>query len=159
MIQKLFFILSVGIVVLVSLPLAYAELYKYVDENGVVSYTDNLSKVSVSSKKSVEVIDEILAEEAEQEEGKEDAQVKESGQAKTIQELNLIKTDLDQEYNSCTIEQDKLVQEKEKIKTNEEKIEFNKKVQELNQRIEAYTEKNKAYQKLVDEYNYSISNK
>ena len=156
MVQKLFFLLSMGIVVLVSLPLAYAELYKYIDENGTVSYTDNLSKASEFSKKAIEVINEISTEKTEQKEDIEDAQIKESGQTKTIQEL---KTNLDQEYSSCTIEQDKLVQEKETIKTNEEKIEFNKKVEELNKRIEAYTEKNKAYQKLVDEYNKSISNK
>ena len=159
MIQKFFFISSVGIIVLMSFSLAYSDLYKYVDENGVVSYTDNYSKISGSSKKDIEVIDEISTEETEQKEDIEDVQAKEPGQTKTIQELNLIKTNLDQEYSSCTIEQDKLVQEKEKIKTNEEKIEFNKKVKELNKRIEAYTEKNKAYQKLIDEYNNSISNK
>ncbi len=161
MIQKLYFILIAGTFVLISLSSANAKLYKYVDENGVVSYTDNYSKASGSSKNEVEELDEILTEEIEQKadkNNKEDFQKKKPGQA-SIKELNLLKIELDQEYNFCTIEKNKLDQEKEKIKTNEEKIEFNKKVKELNKRIEAYTEKNKAYQKLIDEYNNSISNK
>ncbi len=157
MIQKLSFILIVIIIVLTSLTFAYAELYKYVDENGVVSYTDNYSKVSEPSNKSVVVIEEIKTgktKEKEDEQGKEDNTTNDIGQGKN--ELELIKISLDKEYNDLNIEKEKLVQEKNKITTNDEQIEYNIKVKELNARAEVYNKKSKDYTKLVDDYNNKV---
>ena len=160
MIRKLFFIGSVAIIVLMSLSFAYSDVYKYIDENGVVSYTDDLSNVPGGAEKAVEKIDEIVTEEPLQTEVKEDKDVvSEKDPALTTREsLELMKIDLDKEYNSCKAEQDMLIEEKSKVVTNIEQVDFNEKAKALQARIEAYTKKNEDYQKMIADFNKSITN-
>ncbi|MCD4741994.1 MAG: DUF4124 domain-containing protein [Desulfobacteraceae bacterium] len=150
---------------LIWLPSAYAELYKYVDENGVIFYTDDYSKILASDRESMEVIEEI--EDPEEEgipvEGKDTSQKKDiqkEDSAKSLDaigdELDQIKKELGEEYKTLNLEKKKLAQENEDAETEEEKLQSQESIKALNNSIKLYTEKRKTYQKRAEEFNNRI---
>ena len=165
--QKLFIIIITCVISLIWLPFSYAELYKYVDENGVVSYTDDYSILSEYAKESIEVVEEIKSTEKEEVPAEDDTDSqtkditeKETKSLKIIKdELRNTEKELDKEYAALNLEKKNLAQESGKAKSKQEKIEYNEKITNLNNRIKTYSEKSKAFQQQVDEYNNRIKSK
>ncbi|MCD4742485.1 MAG: DUF4124 domain-containing protein [Desulfobacteraceae bacterium] len=163
--QKIFLIIITGVIFYIIQP-AYAELYKYIDENGVVSYTDDYSRVSKSEKKSIEVIEEIEStkEENAPAEGDKTLQKEDTQKENPATELAVLRKQLDQskkelseEYNALDVERKRLLQQRKTAKTNAEKLSYQQNIKNLNNNIKQYTERSKTYQKLVVEYNNKIN--
>lgn len=163
--QKIFLIIITGIIFYIIQP-AYAELYKYIDENGVVSYTDDYSKVSKLEKESVEFIEEIESTEEESvpAEGDKTLQKEDAQKENPAIELDVLRKQLDQrkkelseEYNALDVERKRLTQLRKAAKTDTEKLSYQQNIKNLNSNIRQYTERSKTYQKLVVEYNNKIN--
>ncbi len=166
--KKFFLIIIVGILFSVWLPPVYAELYKYVDENGVVSYTDDYSKVSKPAQKSMEVINEVQTYEEDNEaiQDKSSSQKKDiidNGSDKSIDdvraELDQEKKELDNEFKILSVEQENLMQANLDDMTDNEKIQYNEKVTKFNSSLKIYTERSEAYKKRAEEFNNRIKGK
>ena len=144
-----------AVVALVMVTQVYGEYFRYVDENGVVSYTDDLSKVSEKQRTEVESfvseIQEINAPsvpEAQTPMGEDiPISLDKSGtdEKKAYEEFKLLKESLDQEFEGLNKERDDLAMERKKIKNKAAVTAFNQKASALNDRINAYESKKQAY--------------
>ena len=155
---------------------AFAEFYKYVDENGDIRFTDDINEVPEaqrskirsyveSQSKEVPEQQETIENQAEPEEtvpdeqqanfpdGSEDAPVSLEDARKRLDQM---REEIEEEFEALTAEKEKLTKEKDKATTREQVIEYNKKIDELNARVKAYEDKGKAYQAAVDDYNQRI---
>jgi hypothetical protein len=156
---------------LLSLP-GQAEIYKFVDENGVVHYTDNPDLVPLDQLPKTEITPEkddfLTAEEKAEKRRREkaaDRQAKLAASASKkqqnydeemaqvqdrLKEFKELKLRLDIEHNHILKEQKALDVMKTTITTQEQRNDFNQKVAVLNKRILAYEAKRKDYN---EEYN------
>jgi IS1 family transposase len=167
MTKKIFLIIASGFFIFMFQASTFAELYKYVDENGVVSYTDDYSKVSKSEKGSLKVIKEI--ESSEEIESSNDKKPSVEGDKvlqgnkpdkkgldkeleALIAQLDLKKVELNEEYSALDTERRRLEQEKKIAKTDAEKLLYQDGIKNLNVKIKQYTDKTKDYQKMVKNY-------
>jgi hypothetical protein len=161
---------------------ASAEFYKYVDENGNVRFTDDINEVPEAQRSNIrsyveskskevpeqQVTQDIMENQAEPEEASPAGQQanfpdlsenEPESLEDTKSRLELMKIEIDQEYEALKDAQAQLAEEKEAAKTREQIIEYNQKAEELNTRIKAYVEKGKAYEAGVDAYNQRIMKK
>lgn len=144
-----------SIIVLVMVAQVYGEYFRYVDENGVVSYTDDLSKVSEKQRTEVETfvseIQELNATPVPEEQTPTDEDLHRSldksgtDEKKAYGEFKLLKESLDQEFELLNKERDHLAMERKKIKNKTAVTSFNQKASGLNDRIKAYESKKQAY--------------
>jgi hypothetical protein len=151
-----------------------AELYKYYDQKGALSFTDDLSMVPADQRPVVETIDEIIAKPddavtpgtqtaAESILGQpENNETPANGNALTseldleFKQLGSIKKELDDIYPPLKERQDKLISDgKRKMNTNEKKA-YNQAIKELNQDTLKYREKMATYRKRVEAYNLKL---
>ena len=156
-----------------------AEFYKYVDQKGVVHYTDNLAEVPKDQRPGVatysqpedfakpEEAAETAAPEAAAEPGEKAAEPSGGGAEETtkgtrtvntqaaaeVERLQKIQNDLDQEYDSLMVEQEALKKAREAIKVDKDMRAHNEKVRALNQRITDYEKRRKAFKKEADAFN------
>jgi flagellar motility protein MotE (MotC chaperone) len=156
---------------------AAAEIYKYVDEEGNVHFTDDINQVPEAQRDKVSSYVESVSEDPPEQEVTQENQSEQA--AKTDQDANLpdlsddesesleeakkridaLKSEIDQEYKALMKEKDQLAKAKKQAKTKEQIIEFNKKVDSLNKRVASYEQKGKDYQAQVDAYNQRITGK
>jgi len=144
-----------------------AELYKYYDKNGNLSFTDDASMVPEDQRKTAESIREIQSKPlAPVMSGKEDPQL--SGQTNNnnaalkfeleqeSKELGVIKKELADEYTVLNGRRDLLLTEgKIKMNSNETKA-YNQRANELNQDTLKFKEKQQAYIKRAKAYNLKL---
>ncbi len=169
--QKIFVMMITTVMFLIWLPWTHAELYKYVDENGVVSYTDDYSEVPKSDRDAMDVIEEFESTEedgsatgkdalSKKEVNEKDIKGKEVDSTKNLDamrdKLNNTKKELDKEYNALNIQKAKLAQEEKQAKSKEELLKYNENVNSFNKSLEAYSEKSKNYQKQAKEFNKQV---
>ena len=203
-------------IILFAFP-AMSEIYKYVDENGNVHFTDDFSNVPVEQRTAVSVseeyenntndaqvtetgtmgeTDEGLTKESADETndfsvetesdvkadfsediadsdttaepdqapgGEEDlsASADENNAEKSLadirSQLEMMKKEIDREYDDLVKEKKQLAKEAESIKDREEILKHNEKVETLNKKAAAYVEKGKIYEARVDAYNERVS--
>jgi hypothetical protein len=158
--------------------LTSAEVYRYVDEEGKVRYTDNLANVPVEQRPEAEEYDEPYDQFAPEEEierekpGTESTDVtpKETegvrlqreagakeGEEKT-QEQKLRETGarLKEEYQALMKEKEEIDKLTTKRLTESERKELIKRVKDYNLRTEDYEKRREAFNKEVEAYNASI---
>jgi len=155
---------------------ADAEIYKYVDEDGNVHFTDDINQVPEAQRDKVSSYVESVSEDPPEQEATQENQ---SEQAAKDQQANLpdlsddesesledakqridaLKSEIDQEYEALMKEKQQLAKAKKQAKTREQIIEFNQKVDSLNSRVAAYEKKGKDYKAQVDAYNQRITGK
>ncbi len=159
---------------------ASAEFYKYVDENGDVRYTDDINMVPEEQRSKIRSYVESQSEDvpapAEQNEVTPENQAEPEDATESEQQVNfpdlsedepesfedakdrldLMKAEIDKEYEALKLEKQQLAEEKKEAKTREQIMAYNKKVEDLNKRVETYVEKGKAYKTEVDAYNNRI---
>ena len=146
-----------AVFVLVSIAPVHGEYFRYVDENGVVSYTDDLSKVS--EKQRVDIKTFVSEKQGtnknfdpeKQAPTDEDVSsfLDKSGtdEKMAYQEFKALKESLDLEFDLLNKERDELAMERKKIKNKAAMKSFNQKALALNDRIQAYESKKQAYLK------------
>ncbi|WP_024334941.1 DUF4124 domain-containing protein [Desulfotignum balticum] len=144
-----------AVVVLVMVSQVYGEYFRYVDENGVASYTDDLSKVPKKQRVDVKSFISVQQEINKNPDFEKQAPTVEdphssldpSGpdEKKAYEEFKLLKESLDQEFELLNKARDELAMEGKKLKNNTAVRAFNQKASALNDRIKAYELKKQAY--------------
>lgn len=137
------------------------EYYKYINENGVVSFTDDISKIPKEQRNKIEVTKTLNNKSSDKQ---EDSSIKEAEEAGTdadadknleneLQQLKKIKAELDKESSEINRESIKLIEEKKLIKENKDIKEYNIKIEALNKKTNIYQAKQVEYLKRVNAYN------
>jgi hypothetical protein len=155
---------------------ASARTYQYTDKDGVVHFTDSLSKVPPDqlpdaepgggkegvpapegTQKASDQKDVVPAKEngaaKEKETGKG---AKENDNVPIIDKMNKEKAALDAEHDKLVKKREALEDKRSTLKTPEEVRAYQKKVKELNKEVEAYDKRNRAFRKDVDAYNKAL---
>jgi len=153
-----------------------AQFYRYIDKNGDLRFTDDLSKVPAgqranmrkynepetgpapSSKEAVRAIEKSPATSAEPSANHpQGAAAAAANGTVSLEELRAriekMKGQLEAEYLRLAKEKDALVKGRASIKTREELVGYNKSVDAFNQRAENYDKMSSQLTKLVEEYN------
>jgi hypothetical protein len=144
------------IVVLITASQVYGEyFFRYVDENGVVSYTDDLSKVPKKQRDDVKSFASVqqginknpdFEKQASTDEGLY-RNLDDSGtdENKGYDEFRLIKESLEQDFELLNKEREDLAMERKQLNNEAAVRAFNQKASALNERIKAYELKKQAY--------------
>ncbi len=140
----------------------FAELYRYIDENGVTRFTDSYAEIPPELRNTIVVIEgeplpDIIPEDqsddavtVEEESDTNESDI--NSEKITEDQLKERKIVLEAEFEALTQERISLVAEKENLSREE----YNEKVNDLNVKIKAYEERNEAFNKLVDQYNKEL---
>jgi len=145
---------------------AFAEFYKYTDQNGNVRFTDDLGKVPEdqrpnatsyeSSKSSVPGPASKKESETDQVSAGSDANANTTDNS-TDEQIKSKKDALSKEYQSLMEEKAGLDAEWNGAKTTLEKHQINQKRNELNKKITQYEEKRKTLNAEIEAHNASIN--
>lgn len=138
------FWLFAGLICLSGANAAFAEFYKYKDENGKIRFTDDLSQVPEDQRQKLGIYDEPADFGIEPEKPAE-SEEKNKPKPPTYKQLK-------EEEEALAKELDELKKEKEKLPAPDDKS-YRTKVDRLNKKIQEYEEKRAAYNKKVKEYN------
>jgi Domain of unknown function (DUF4124) len=153
-----------------------AQFYRYIDKNGDLRFTDDLSKVPVeqranirkynepetepasSSKEAVRAIEKSLSTSTEPSANHpQSAAAAAANETVSLEELRAriekMKGQLEAEYLRLAKEKDALVKSRASIKAREGLDGYNKSVDAFNQRAENYDKMSSQLTKLVEEYN------
>ena len=156
---------------------ASAEYYKYVDENGVLHFTDNLLEIPEAQREKIQKFKEIKAPPpasvpADSGTGMVEAgnpvknktaapSVKEALPAddtatlSKLQDLNREKAVLDQEYELLVRKKQALREERQKVSGKEAAADYGKKISALNDEIRSFEERRQVYLEKVKAFNAS----
>ncbi|MEW5909221.1 MAG: DUF4124 domain-containing protein [Thermodesulfobacteriota bacterium] len=143
---------------------AYGQFYKYVDEQGIVRFTDDLDKIPESQRPVSKIYEESKSRAETPAELK--PETKETGDdekeslielRKKSRELEIKRKQLDSEYKGL-MEKKAALQQMNK-KTRVELIKYNQEASKLNEQIQAYEEKREAFDKEVDAFNKKVKEK
>jgi hypothetical protein len=171
--------LTILFALLIGWPLADASgrMYQYTDGDGVVHFTDSLSKIPEEQLPEVESIggeesppapldsdkppgqeDEGTAEkrEAPQEGAEEGDGTEAEEKIPFIDDLNKERAALEAEHAKLEKRKASLQKERGTLKTPEQVRAYQKKVRKLNKEIEAYQERNRTFQKRADAFNEAL---
>ncbi|RTZ98095.1 MAG: hypothetical protein DSY89_10030 [Deltaproteobacteria bacterium] len=161
-----------------------ADVYRFVDKNGTVCYTDELLDVPEAQRPGAKRIvgSETVSQQVETAAPQTEEEAKKETDA-TGQEISNQKSRNQKSLNGKEsspidlkqVEYERLVQEKESLDKEYQALqderadiaenrdtldarEYNEKVRQLNKHIAAYDEKRKAFQKVADAYNEKVKN-
>jgi FtsZ-binding cell division protein ZapB len=163
-------IIIIGGLFLFVISPVYGDLYKYYDENGILSFTDDLAQVPESQKSDAETVVKTKTDsppEAAPDEPKTQEKApdpKRLERQKLMQNLDLeletltgMRQELDRKYRSLKERRDALEVESETQMSIQEKAAFKKRIEALNEETLKYREKTDAYEKRVKDYNARIN--
>lgn len=148
------------------------QYYKFIDENGVVSFTDDLSKIPKEQRPEVEVSREISNSpeskemtppesiEPDDTSGLENKDTDDPAKLdREAEELKKMKAELDKEADDINGESIRLIEEGKGVKGRNNVEEYNIKVDKLNEKTDLYQAKQAEYVKRANEYNAKIQQK
>lgn len=164
--MRINFILIMAVLMFSSF--CYADqYYKFVDKNGVVTFTDDISKIPKDQRAKIEINKAVKskpqdaqvpasegesAKEAETEQP--DVALKTSQELdKEAEELKRIKAELDKEAEEINSESMKLIEENKNLTDNKSIKEYNAKIEQMNEKTKAYQLKQVEYVKRANDYN------
>jgi len=173
--MRLFCFLSIPFLIWLSTP-ASARMYQYTDKNGVVHFTNSLSKIPddqlpnarpiggevghtqpEAGQETSEKKDPAPGEEKTAAKGAENGEEIEQGQdAPFVEDINKEKAALDAEHARLEKAKKALQKERDTLKIPEQVKAYQKRVRELNKAIDAYEKRNRAFQKKVDAFNAAL---
>lgn len=146
-------------VLLFCLP-ASAQFYRYVDEQGVVRFTDDLDKIPEKQRSKVTSFEEsksknVPSESLQQEEnkGSDNAPTAERFNKK-IEELEGKRRQLDAEYKALMEKKEAIIKMDKKTRVGI--IKYNETITKLNEEIQIYENKRLAFDKEVEAHNEMI---
>ncbi len=157
--MKMFcFLITVLLVAGLYSPLA-AKYYRYVDKDGVVTYTDDLTQIPEAGRRSAETFKEEqpAQEQIIQETGVADEASKE--ELSTYQELRKLKAELDNEYGMLESDKKELLEEKNRLITKGDIEAYNSRIDILNRQIKAFEAKRERFQSKLDAYKKTVKEK
>ncbi len=134
----------------------HGEYYRYVDENGIVSYTDDLSKLTDKQRGDVKT---FASEKKQADDLEKQSQNPEGGDTfsdlpaedanRGSQENRQLKESLDREFEALSKKRVELAMERKQIKSTADLQIFNRNATALNDQIKAYELKKQAYLKTI----------
>ena len=149
---------------------ASAEYYRYLDKNGNVHFTDDLTNVPEDQRTNINEYtgfqggsndqekDEQKAEESksiiEKEEGKNKADINEFSEIK--KRLDQEKEKLDEEYRTLMEEKNEIEKNKNKYRSKSQAKKYNKVILEFNEKIEDYEKRKNLFNEEVEKYNQRV---
>lgn len=172
-------LLTILFALLIGWPLtdASGRMYQYTDGDGVVHFTDSLSKIPEEQLPEVQSIGgEESAPEPQnsekpagqegtgaveekpvpQEGSKEGSELVEDKEIPFIDDLNKERAALEAEHARLKKKKASLQKERNTLKTEEHVRAYQKKIRDLNREIDAYQERNRAFQKKADAFNEAL---
>lgn len=154
---------------------AFAEFYKYTDEDGNIRFTDDINQVPAEQRSKIRSYEESQSEEPS-EQGKKPENSEQSESQSNFPDLSednaaegsleelksridQIKEELDQEYAALMKEKEQLAEERKKAKDNAQIENYNKKIESYNKRGENFMKKQKERDALIQDFNARINQK
>jgi len=157
--------------------LAAAEVYRYIDENGVIRFTDNYIEIPENQRPKVEIINRlnettppvVKTETNRPEETQPPVESVESGRSneeavaegaqsqQQFESLIKAKADLDKIYSVLAAEKVVLEKEQQTLKTVESIRAYHNKVNLFNQRLADYERQRQAFQTQAEAYNKAVA--
>jgi chromosome segregation ATPase len=149
---------------------ASAEYYKYLDKDGNVHYTDDLTAVPENQRTNINEYNEIQSGVVDRQKDEKDANTPETSieekQVKTKQnafdfsdrkkELDRKKEALDEEYKALMDEKKQFEEDKNKLRNRTAARKYNKAVTDFNEKIEDYQTRKKEFDAEVEQYNNQV---
>jgi hypothetical protein len=149
---------------------ASAEYYRYVDKDGNVHYTDDLTSVPEDQRTDINEYTGFQSgsnvQEKDEQEEEMPQPLPENQQVKNIpdmdkfseikKQLDQKKEKLDEEYRALMEERKDIEKNKNKYRSNRQAKKYNKAILEFNGKIEDYERRKKLFNKEVEEYNERI---
>ncbi len=166
--QNIFFSSAILFIVttLASLPSVMAEYYKYVDKNGNIRYTDNLSIVPKDKHSEVDRYGEYQSKpytnnKAAKKDAPEDTASKNNDQKTSVLEEQLAKKttldkekqSLDEAYQELLKEKNQLDNTKKNVKNRSEIESLKKQIAIFNAKIQSFEKRKKIFEAEVTDFN------
>jgi hypothetical protein len=147
---------------------AAADYYKYIDQNGNIRYTDDLSRVPENQRPDVKSYEEFKSSNTPAATAPEKDSVQptaektsevDAGLESEGRQIKEKKDKLDKEYQALMKEKARLETEAKTSKTVDETVVFNQNVSKLNKEIVQYDQKRKALNAEIEAFNAKIAEK
>jgi hypothetical protein len=149
---------------------ASAEYYKYIDKDGNVHYTDDLTAVPENQRTNINEYNEIQSGVVDRQKNEKDANMPETSiEEKQVKpnrnafdfserkkELDRKKEALDEEYKALMDEKKQFEEDKNKLRNRTAARKYNKAISEFNEKIEDYQKRKKEFDAEVDQYNNHV---
>ena len=164
-------LLMISVLLLFSAGVFAGEFYQYVNEEGVVIYTDDASKIPVDQRESAGRIRSIESKNiptpdisggqttaaGEESQGKKGAEADTEALDAELEGLKKLQSDLDVEYEKINAELQRLNSVSQTVKGRKNIRAHNVQVEALNQRSREYQVKQKMYAEKVEAYNKKVA--
>ena len=149
---------------------ASAEYYRYLDENGNVHYTDDLTNVPENQRTDINEYsgfqDDVYSQEKDEQKAEESQPLIEKKEEKNKPDrddfseikkrLDQEKEKLDEEYRALMEEKKEIAIEKNKYRSKSQAKKYNKVILEFNEKIEDYERRKKLFNEEVEKYNSRV---
>lgn len=158
-------VMAAGAIILLSMP-ALGEYYRFVDENGMQRYTDDLSRVPRDQRPKVKAYESIktspvqptnssdAVSETSKAGGNSEGKAWSEKVVNQADEFDRMRTDLEKTQQSLEVERDALLKQKPSAGAGEEvRKAYSARVKQLNAKITDYEKQHTAYKEKVAAFN------